>query len=334
MKFVFAAFALWILIMIALPIFTTSPFILRVLTFAMLTALFAASWDIIGGYSGQPNFGHAAFWGIGAYTAGFIASGTPGIFGIQPFFRLSPWLAILVAPIIATFFAILVGFLCVRKRGPYTAIITLMISIILGRIVLLYPEIFGAEEGLSGIESLSFDYIANYQITVTLSIISISLLYLIGHSRLGLTLKAVRDDEDASEALGIDVARYKILAFAIGGLFAGFAGGLHSVYMHHVGPMDLDMTLSANVLWYSIIGGLGTIVGPVAGALILRLSLEVLIELREIHILIMNAIIIAIMLFYSEGLVKAFREIGLYGWFHGIWETIQGTFARGEGKPK
>jgi branched-chain amino acid transport system permease protein len=275
-----------------------------------IAALFAMSWDIVGGYSGQANFGHSAFFGLAGYVTAYLAGGRAR--GLLADFRLPPLLALAVGPLVGAGLAAFVGILCARKRGPYTAIITLMFPLLLLTFTFIYSDIFGAEEGLTGVEPIVLNPVTNYQISAFLMIGSAVALYLIGNSRLGLRFQAIREDEDACEAVGISIVRHKVLAFVIGGFFAGLAGAFQALFMMYVGPDIFSMSNSVTVVWYAIIGGTATIIGPIIGAFAVKALSEVFLQYQEWYLLLFNLAIIAIVFLGGEGIFKSLRKIGIY----------------------
>jgi branched-chain amino acid transport system permease protein len=285
-------------------------YVISVLIFMNIAAIFAMSWDIVGGYSGQADFGHSAFFGISGYVTAYLAGGRAR--GLIAEFRLPPLLSLLIGPLAGGLLAGFVGILCARKKGPYTALITLMFPLLLERFVSIYSPILGAEEGLTGVQPITLDFTINYQISVLLLITAAIILYRIGNSRLGLRFEAIREDEDACEAVGIDVVRHKVLAFVIGGVFGGMAGSFQALYMMYVGPDIFSMAYSANAVWYSIIGGTATIIGPIIGAYLVQFVLQIFLEVPEWHLLLFNLAVILIVLIGREGVYKNLQKFGIY----------------------
>lgn len=289
------------LFLLSIPLFTQNPYYLRALVFVNMFAVFAASWDIIGGYTGLRNFGHSFFFGVGGYVT--------GLFSV--YFGLPLLLCLLLGVATSCVAGILMAIPCLGKKGAYLTMFTLIFPLIGGRVVLWYPEITGAEEGLGGIATIYINPVINYLISVVFLIVSITVLLWITSSRIGLTFRAIREDAEASECLGINVSGYMLLAFAIGAVFAGITGSYYAMYLGHIGPEVFGFFMSAEPIWYTIIGGMGTVVGPVIGAYILRFSMEYFLSIKQIHLIIYSSLMILIMFFMPKGLVEALRPYGI-----------------------
>lgn len=288
------------------PFFTSDPYILRVLTFTCLYAIFAASWDFIAGFTGQFNLGHAAFFGIGAYTAALSNIHL----GFPPFF------SILLGALMAIVGGLIVCIPALRLRGFYLALVTLALPVVLGGLLYVFPKITGAELGISGVQRISSSPVANYLITFTVMTVSVFILWKLTDNqsrivRTGVIFRAIREDEIAARASGIKTTQYKILAFSISGFFAGLAGALYPHLMGITGPSTLHVSLSFNPIVWTIFGGMSTIYGPVAGVFILNSLIEFL-RLSAfgevIRMALQALILIIVILFMPEGLTTWIRD--------------------------
>ena len=210
------ALILFILVLLLIPVATYDPYLFRILTLASIFAILAASWDLLSGFTGQMNFGHALFFGVGAYTAALV----------NLHFHIPPWGSIPLGGLAAVLAGLVVGIPCLRLRGTYLALTTLAFPIILLGIVFAIPGITGGELGVSGLSRLTGSRVGDYYLTVVLMIGLCTIMWKITDSNTGIIFHAIREDEVAVRASGINTTRYKLLAFSLSGFFAGISGGL------------------------------------------------------------------------------------------------------------
>jgi branched-chain amino acid transport system permease protein len=277
------------------------PYYLGILFLASIFAIFAASWDLLSGFTGQMNFGHALFFGVAAYTAALL----------NLHFGLAPWLTIPLGALAAVLAGLIVGVPCLRLRGIYLALATLAFPLILTGFIFVFPGILGGEMGVSGIDPLSGSRTIDYYIAVTLMIGLGFVMWKITASKTGLIFHAIREDEVTARASGINTTRYKLMAFCLSGFFAGIAGGLYVHYMKVAGPSTLELLLSFQVVIWAIFGGIATIYGPIAGVFILYVPLTLLESVpvvSEIRMLLIAIIVVLAMLFMPEGLTTWVRD--------------------------
>ncbi len=292
-----------IMVLAFFPLVIRREAIINLLILILLFVTLAQSWNLLGGYAGQINLGHAAFFGLGSLIARLLwMSGQP--------FSLS----LLAGGAVAVAFALLVGVPAFRLRGIYFAIGTLALG-----------EILSVTVGnrLPVVSALPGQYLATYELTpryylvLALAFLTTGATYYLVNSRLGLGMMAVRQEEEAAESLGISALRHKLLALCVSALFAGLAGGAFAYY--HVSyyyqlPFSPMWTFDAMLMTF--IGGAGTIIGPIIGAVFYVLAKERLAEtFVEVHLIIFGTLFILVVLFLPGGLVQA-------------WEKIQDAFAR------
>ncbi len=248
------------------------PYQMTVVTGAFFYAILASSWALLAGTAGQFSFAHMALMAIGAYTSGLLGRdlGT------------SPPVGILIGTLLAGGVGLVIGLLCLRLRGAYLALFTIAFSEILRIVVLTEYQYTAGSNGLqiaplfAGITPS-----AEYYITLGLLLGALLLMYWLTNSRFGLFIRAMREDEDAAAALGVDVVRYKVLIFVITSMIVGLAGG---VYYHQVGiitPNTMEILQMSLVVAMAVIGGIESLVGAAVGAVLSRVALELL---REINI--------------------------------------------------
>jgi branched-chain amino acid transport system permease protein len=292
---------LWAAGLLLLPLVYSDAYVLRILTMTCIFAIFAASWDLLAGYTGQVNFGHALFFGAGAYTSALMSLKL----------GLSPWVTIWAGAAVALFFGFIVGYLCLRLRGSYLSLATLAFPLIALGILFAFPDFSGGELGISGLRRLMATPTGNYYVAALSMLAVVFGLWLLADSKFGIVLHAIRDDEVAARASGINTLRYKMVVFAISGAAAGFAGALFAHYLRVAGPSTLEVALSFQVVIWAIFGGVATIYGPVAAVFILYPLTEWLGSFRafgELRLLIFAVIVLLVLLFMPRGLSPWVRD--------------------------
>jgi branched-chain amino acid transport system permease protein len=268
----------------------------------LILGLFALGFNLIFGYTGLLSFGHAAFLGSGAYGCGIaIVHYGVGWFG-----------AIVIGTLIATVFAVVIGFLAIRTRGIYFAMVTLALSMCVYYLFYQMAGLTGGENGLRGVnlQTISvFGYpLAFINPTVKYYVIfvfvagSIWLFSRILESPFGAVLEAIRENEERARACGYDVARTKFVAFVLSGVFCGLAGALNAIHLSIVPVETLHYTTSGQVVMMSLLGGMGTFFGPFVGAAAFLLLQDVLSNMTVHWQLFVGAIFIIFVLFFPRGI--------------------------------
>jgi branched-chain amino acid transport system permease protein len=284
--------------LLAFPILIEDLYIIRILTLASIFAIFAASWDLLSGFTGQMNFGHALFFGVSSYTAALL----------NLHLHIPPWGTIPLGALAAVLAGLIIGIPCLRLRGTYLALTTLAFPIILMGIVFALPDLTGGELGISGLERLAKSRVVAFYIAVILMIALVATMWKITDSKTGIILHAIREDEVAVRASGINTTRYKLLAFCLSGFFAGIAGGLYAHYMRITGPSTLEVALSFQVVIWSVFGGVVTIWGPVGAVFILFPLLEFFRFWPEVRLLMFAFVVLLILLYMPGGLLPFLRD--------------------------
>ncbi|MGI6649273.1 MAG: branched-chain amino acid ABC transporter permease [Bacillota bacterium] len=279
--------------------FFTNPYYIQVLSITGVYLIAALGLNLITGFTGQFSFGHAAFMSIGAYTSTLMT-----LHWSTPFI-----LNLLIGGVMAAIFGILLGFPSMRLTGDYLGITTLGFGEIV-RVVFINTKITGGAHGLAGIPRES-----NIILIYILVALSICSLYFIKNSRFGRALVAIREDEIAAEAMGIDTLFYKVKAFAIGTFFAGISGALYAHLMQYISPSDFGFSRSFDILNFVVIGGLGSIPGTILGTAVLSLAPEFLRFVQEYRMLIYGALMVLMMTFRPRGLLGG---VDLYR----VWKTL------------
>jgi len=277
------------------PIIIRDTYLLHLAILFLIWAILGQAWNLLGGYCGQASFGHAAFFGLGAYGAGLLALKL----------HLSAWWGIITGPLLAAIIAIPIGLVCLRLRGPYFALSMLAAAEVLRLICTNETTLTNGPVGILIMPSF-VSKVPYYYIILLIGIAVYGLTYLIINSRLGYYFKAIREDQDAAEAIGINTSWYKLIALLISALFTGLTGAFYLNYMGYIDPpiafslIDISITMILVVM----IGGAGTFDGPIIGALIMVIAGEAFrVFFGQAHVFIYGLLIILIILFTPNGLI-------------------------------
>ena len=289
-----------ILTVICLLPFYLSDYLKVLAVEAIVLAVFAMSLDLILGYSGIASFGHAAYFGAGGYTLGVI------IMYVKP----SVWLALAAAGITCGLLAFLVGVSAIRARGIYFAILTLAFAEVLYRIV-FHTYALGGSDGLIGIPVPDLNLLVTqvdlkkplnfYYVAVVFAYLSYLICSRMVGSPFGRVLMGIRDNEDRVGFIGYNVRRYKIIVFIISGIFAGWSGALFSLFKTFADTEQLHFLMSGKVIVMNLIGGIGTMLGPMFGAIFLTLFETSISSYFHAHHIITGAIFIIVVIFLPRG---------------------------------
>ena len=253
---------------LVIPFLTDSMFIVNLLVLMLIFIIFSSAWNLLA-YSGQGSLGHAAFLGIGAYASTLIAakSGIP------------PLVTVFLGAAVAAFIGILIGLTCVRLKEWFLAMVTFGFAIIIQTLTASVLAPFtGGWDGIASPRLISPSVpgyqLMEYYVILCITIASIAIIWYIMKSKIGLAFLAIRENELEARAAGIDPVRYRLLAFALSAYLAGVAGALQ---FHHIGYITPELYGVENSFWpitYVILGGLGTLAGPVIGTVVLTIIWE------------------------------------------------------------
>jgi branched-chain amino acid transport system permease protein len=289
-----------------LPLALRGPSALNTLILMLMLAQLAVAWNLLGGYAGQISLGHAAFYGCGAYVSTFLLLR----------FGLSPWLGLLTGGLVSGLLAVVVGWPCFRLRGHYFAMATIAVAEIVQAVVTNWDALGGAvglylpvqERGLAGFvfnsSKLPYYYIA-------LGLLAVSLLasWAVARSRLGYYLRAIKDEPDAARSLGVSLTRYKLFAIALSAFLTAAGGTLYAQKELYIDPGSvLSTSLSIKISLAAILGGVGTLGGPVMGAVLLT-GIDEASRIvfggsgRGTDLVVYGLLIVLVALFKPEGLV-------------------------------
>ncbi len=288
-----------------------NPYIFQIVMLCGINVILAVSLNLINGFTGQFSIGHAGFMALGAYgsamfslgiggkwAAGLAAAGLPA-----PIATGVPLaVALVIGGLVAAIAGYLVGLPSLRLRGDYLAIVTLGFGEII-RVIITNVEWVGASRGLPGIPGwTSFFWVG----VGVVGVVALSLN--LANSTHGRALFAIRDDEVAAEALGVNTTGYKVLAFVIGSFFAGVAGGLFAHYLSYLNPNTFVFLKSIEVIAMVVLGGLGSVSGSVIAAIVLTVLPEVLRPVKEYRMVIYSLMLIVLMITRPQGLF-GYREL-------------------------
>jgi branched-chain amino acid transport system permease protein len=281
----------------------------RFVTEILIWGLLAMSSDILIGYAGMVSFGHSALFGLGLYGA------AAALLSVEP---PNLWLAIVYGLVAAAGVAAFVAYFATRLRDIYFAITTLIFSQIFYVIIFTWTEVTGGENGLTfsrpalavpGLFSVPFTSATLHWFVLAVVTLSYLVLRRITQSPFGMVLQAIRENEARTSAIGYPVQRYKIVAVMLSGLFAGLAGVLYAIQNRFAAPDFVFFLISGEVVIFNVMGGIGTLVGPIAGAAFFLLLREGLSRFfTEYYLIPLGLIFIGMVIFMPQGLLGFMRR--------------------------
>jgi branched-chain amino acid transport system permease protein len=294
--------ALFFLGILLLPLFIKSDYYLGLIILVMMWSVLGLSWNLLGGYAGQVSFGHAVFFGIGAYTACLLYTKL----------GVSLWIGFVMAGLAGALIAVPVGLICLRLRGPYFALSVLALSEVLRLMTLHWKSFTEGAVGILLIFPVMENKIGFYYLIFGLLVLTIFVIYHFVRTRAGYYFLAIREDEDAAEALGIFTVRYKLLALIISAFFTGVMGAFYANYTTFIDPYIVFsiVDVSIAVVLVVALGGIGTFWGPIVGAMVVVLFSEGFRSFfPEAHVLVYGMLIILVILFLPEGIVGGAKTL-------------------------
>ncbi len=321
----------------AFPSFVDSPYALHIMILLFLSTIMGESWNIIGGYTGQYSVGHAAYFGAGAY----------GTLILLQKWEIAPWKGVWAGIAAALVLSLIIGSICFRLRGPYFVLASIAVAEIVRLTVLNTPSVTNGAEGilLSDLppftlgETVITDFVSKvpfYYIGLTLALLTILVTWGVQNSKLGYYFQAIREDQDAAHSLGINLSLFKNIALALSAMLTSLAGAFYAIYIKFIDPTTvLPLDLSVQIVLIAIIGGIGTIFGPVIGSLVLVPLSEALrsnlisqglinsglvkedsglgVFLKEhlahAHVLIYGILVVVVILFMPDGVIGFVRKL-------------------------
>jgi branched-chain amino acid transport system permease protein len=295
---------------VLLPLATRNPSHLNLAILVLMAAQLGVAWNLLGGYAGQVSLGHAAFYGIGAYTSTMLLLN----------FGVNPWLGMLLGGVTAAASSFLFGWSCFRLKGHYFAMATIAVAELV-QIVFTNWDYAGSAVGLTipmtgqGWGAMVFAGKAPYYgLALGLLLLTLAATLAVERSHVGYYLRAIKDEPDAARSIGINIARYKQIALSLSAFFTALGGSLYAQKELYIDPASVLSTgLSIKMALVSILGGVGTLFGPVVGAVVLTVIEELTRVVfggsgRGTDTIIYAALIVAIAVFYPNGLLGWWRE--------------------------
>ena len=271
-----------------------------VLSVAFFYVIMAVSWNLLGGYTGQFSLAHHTFGMIGAYTSTLLMAKAGAPF----------WLSVPAAIVLTGILSLILGIVCLRVAGLYLALITWAFAEVVRNYFRLHYAFTGGDRGLDS--PLLFGTLQPtpyYYFFLGLTVFSIALIAVLMRSRIGYYLRAIRDDAIAARSMGVNVVRYKVLAFIVASVIAGMAGAFYGHSIGLISPVMGDFNEMAMIIIFVVIGGMRTQTGPVVGAIAVRITMELLRGQSEIRIILLSALVIIIMRFFNGGLMDLVRRV-------------------------
>ena len=301
-----------IALLLAIPVFVEDSYIRHLFILAFLYAVIASNWDLTLGHAGIFNFGHMTFFGAGVYTAAIGAKT----------FGLSPWLTIPLGGAMAALIAAVLAAPVVRLKGIYVVLVTFAFSQLALQLILSQSQITGGAQGITRIPYLSlgdYKFIRDYKLGyyyLALGLLGLSTLFLLwlASTPFGKSLRAIRDNEDYARARGVSVSRQRMLAMVGSAVFTGIAGGFFAIYLRVASPDVFGFGALSLALSMVLIGGVGTITGPIVAALVLTFATEAMAGIRgmeEARFIVVAIGMILVLRFAPNGIIGLFRRLGI-----------------------
>jgi len=294
---------------VTFPVFVTSSYYLHLVIIALMWVVIGSAWNLLAGYTGQVSFGHAMFFGIGAYTAGILATKV----------GISAWWGMMFGGLTAMLIGLFVGWVCFRLRGPYFALATLAGSEIFRLVATNWESLTEGMVGILIIQTFT-SKLPYYYIALMLAVLSIAAVYFAMKSKWGYYFISIREDQDAAESLGINTTLYKNISLLISSFFTGMAGAFYMNYMAFIDPHVVFSLhyISIMAILVGIVGGVATIMGPAVGAFIMVGLQETFRSAffgmapawtSNAHALAFGLLVIFVILFLPNGIVGDWSKI-------------------------
>jgi branched-chain amino acid transport system permease protein len=301
-----AALGVLLLAAILFPLLIDNPYLVSVAMTAYVTAIAVYGLNVMLGYTGQLSLAHAGFFGVGGYTVGILTSD----------YGFSFWTALPIALAFTSLLGHLIGLAALRTRHDYFAIFTLAVGVMIVIVIKRWESLTGGTDGLIGIPApasigpLSFtslnsqDYLA-----LAFLVLTIYVAWSLMHSLIGRTFLAVRNSEDLARAVGIDAGRTHQLSFVISAALAALGGALYASFSGSIGPDVGDVPMTFNMLVYLMIGGVGSLSGPLVGTVLIMGLMQALTAFQEYQMMILGPILIMVVVFFPQGLAGQGRVL-------------------------
>lgn len=298
----------WLLLLVLallFPAVSGNSYHLSVMTMAFILAIATLGLNLITGYTGQFNLAHAGFMAVGAYTVGILTVD----------YGVSFWPAFLLSGIVSAVLGFFVGLLSLRLKGHYFSIFTLCVGYIMFLLIEKGDSVTHGTVGIMGIPAptaigpLSFNSpLSQYYLTLFFLVLGVWVMRRIVHSILGRGFMAVRNSDELAEALGINLMRNKILSFVLSVFYAGLAGGLYAGHVRFLGPDMAYVSHTFDMVMFMLVGGIGTVLGPVLGAVLVPWITQYLQFLQDYRMVVFGPLLIMLLIFVPDGIVGTYLK--------------------------
>jgi len=285
-----------------IPLLTQSPYLLHMFILSLMWIVLGQSWNLLGGYTGQISYGHAAFFGVGAYTTGIMVKS-----GLS---ASTAWWGLLLGGLVAALVAGVIGWICFRLRGSYFSLSVLALSEVLRIVAVNWNRLTNGAEGILLIPAFNTKTYY-YYIAFGLAAVNFGVIRWVMHTKPGYYFLAIREDQDCAESLGIDTTRFKLLSLLLSAFFTGAAGAFYMNYMGFIDPGIVFSLpdISIMVILVTMLGGAATKWGPAVGAVIFILVSEIFrVWVGSGHLLFFGVLIVAIIIYFPSGIVGALMD--------------------------
>jgi branched-chain amino acid transport system permease protein len=296
-----------IALLAVLPLLINSQYVTHLLILALLYGVLASNWDLTLGYAGIFNWAHVTFFALGAYTAGVLSAK----------FGVSPWLCIAGGMLAAVLASIIVCLPVLRVKGIYVVLVTFAFGQICLHAILSLSDLTGGSRGLVQIPSLSLGSysfardgkIAYYYLALVLFVVSTYYLSRLVRSHFGLSIIALRDNEEYAISRGVPWARQRLLSFMASAVFTGATGAVFAFYLGVISPELFGFSYTATLLTMILLGGISTLYGSILGSFVLTFISEYLVDLGPWRYLIISVLIVLVLRFFPEGALAALQRL-------------------------
>ena len=323
--------------LLVVPRYQTSPYALHIMILLFLSVAQGQSWNILGGYTGQHSVGHAAYFGVGAYVTMMLMHKA----------QVVPWVGVWAGVALVVVVALVIGSICFRLRGPYFVLASIAVAEIMRLSAINLTTLTNGAEGILATEVPAFkigslvvtDFLTKvpfFYLALALALFTILVTFTLERSKLGYYFQAIREDQDAAHSLGINIAAYKNIGLVISAILTSLTGSFYGIYVGFVDPPTvLGLDVSVQIMLICIIGGMGTLWGPVLGSLVLvplsealrsNMVTDVLVKvgavdpaskvgvflkenLSHAHVLLYGILVVVVILFMPEGLMGFVKKM-------------------------
>lgn len=284
---------------VAFPLVVDNAYFLSVIISAVILSIAVYGLNVLVGYTGQLSLAHAGFFGIGAYTVGYLTTSSGTSF----------WVALPIALAVTAALGYLIGMVALRTRGNYFAIFTLAVGVMITLIIDRWESVTGGTDGMIGVPPatpigpITFHSLTSqYYLSLAFLILTIVVIRNLARSLVGRTFLAIRNDDQLARAIGIDVGLAKRLSFTISTTFAGLAGALYAPFLGYLGPSISGLAMMFNLLLYLLIGGIASLSGPVVGTLLLMTLTQGLLAFEGYQYIILGPLLILSVIYFPHGI--------------------------------